>query len=463
MEPSNSKTGASQTSLTPMKIWISQNKESATCLQLCTFPNIVYIWLYDSSEELRIFFSGWLIGCCLDSSEQHLFHKQPNLGLRSNFWLSTLATWEAWSVVPKWKKKFQPPFIIFIGHETLPWISHWSPFQFLMLFALPSDSSALAATFAWWFAAGPWFHRKLSRTFFSLSHLNLKNFSIIYKDLASFSSYILSLDASVRSKLTCLWHVGSLPAWYIQLHLSFKRCLSAWFQQPSPTQLGESTLRYYKDHWCLTRLDSWATHDFTSFHLLCWNAPKASKSYRHCTRSKLQLLPIWVSNHHQLLHSFHELQILLPWPTADGRNMKKLPTTLNSLARTPSNWANETPFLLEIGIVQSILDIFLCIVRIRRLSVLNTVNHADHACLIDNNFEWSHAICKHLWGSDSSRSRINFSWVSVVTVFTGSLGWPKNAQKACLVKLIVRNNKGLGTSGASALSGWKLMLKMTGI
>ena len=241
-------------------------------------------------------------------------------------------------------KKKKPPFIIFIGHETLPWISHWSPtFSFWCFFALPSGSSALAATFAWWFAAGPWFHRKLSRTFCSLNHLNLKNFSIIYKGLASFSSYILSLDASVRSKLTCLWHVGSLPAWYIQLHLSFKRCLSAWFQQPSPTQLGESTLRYYKDHWCLTRLDSWATHDFTSFHLLCWNAPKASKSYRHCTRSKLQLLPIWVSNHHQLLHSFHELQILLPWPTADGRNMKKLPTTLNSLARTPSNWANETP------------------------------------------------------------------------------------------------------------------------
>lgn len=460
MEPSNSKTGASQTSLTPMKIWISQNKESATFLQLCTFPNIVSIQantLYDCMILPKSFgfFSGWLLPGFPTASVSQTAEPWASKQLLA-FHPGNLTNHGV--LVPKWNFSIH---LLDMKH------SHEFPtevlFSFWCFFALPSGSSALAATFAWWFAAGPWFHRKLSRTFFSLSHLNLKNFSIIYKDLASFSSYILSLDASVRSKLTCLWHVGSLPAWYIQLHLSFKRCLSAWFQQPSPTQLGESTLRYYKDHWCLTRLDSWATHDFTSFHLLCWNAPKASKSYRHCTRSKLQLLPIWVSNHHQLLHSFHELQILLPWPTADGRNMKKLPTTLNSLARTPSNWANETPFLLEIGIVQSILDIFLCIVRIRRLSVLNTVNHADHACLIDNNFEWSDAICKHLWGSDSSRSRINFSWVSVVTVFTGSLGWPKNAQKACLVKLIVRNNKGLGTSGASALSGWKLMLKMTGI
>ena len=235
MEPSNSKTGASKNITHSMKMWISQTKK------VHLFP----------------------------------YRKQPNLGLRSNFWLSTLATglrgMECCAQV-----KFQHPFIIFIGHETLPWISHWSPFSvFDVFFALPSGSSALAATFAWWFAAEPWFHRKLSRTFFSLNHLNLKSFSIIYKDLASFSSYILSLDASVRSKLTCLWHVGSLPAWYIQLHLSFKRCLSAWFQQPSPTaQLGESTLRYYKDHW-LAGLDSWATHDFASFHLLCWNAPKA--------------------------------------------------------------------------------------------------------------------------------------------------------------------------------------------
>lgn len=141
-------------------------------------------------------------------------------------------------------------------------------FSFWCFFVLPSGSSALAATFAWWFAAGPWFHRKLSHTFFSLNHLNLKSFSIIYKDLASFSSYILSLDASVRSKLTCLWHVGSLPAWYIQLHLSFKRCLSAWFQQPSPTaQLRESTLRYYKDHWLrdLTLEQLVTLHLFISF------------------------------------------------------------------------------------------------------------------------------------------------------------------------------------------------------